>query len=77
MVARYRHAAGGPRGTRLTFETVGPARLREGYMIPARDGHQPRLVLDLEKTTPAEFRQVAAATAGRGWVFPSAASLPS
>lgn len=66
VVARYRHAAGGPRGTRLTFETVGPARLREGYMIPARDGHQPRLVLDLEKTTPAEFRQLAAATAGRG-----------
>lgn len=61
VVARYHHAAGGPRGTRLTFETVGPARLREGYMIPARDGHQPRLVLDLEKTTPAEFRQLAAA----------------
>ncbi|PWC50161.1 N-acetylmuramoyl-L-alanine amidase [Azospirillum sp. TSA6c] len=60
VVARYHHA-GGPRGTRLTFETVGPARLREGYMIPARDGHQPRLVLDLEKTTPAEFRQLAAA----------------
>lgn len=66
VVARYRHAVGGPRGTRLTFETVGPARLREGYMIPARDGHQPRLVLDLEKTTPAEFRQLAAATAGHG-----------
>ncbi|KAA0591719.1 N-acetylmuramoyl-L-alanine amidase [Azospirillum lipoferum] len=59
VVARYHHA-GGPRGTRLTFETVGPARLREGYMIPARDGHQPRLVLDLEKATPAEFRQLAA-----------------
>ncbi len=66
VVARYRHATVGPRGTRLTFETVGPARLREGYMIPARDGHQPRLVLDLEKTTQAEFRQLAAATAGHG-----------
>ncbi|MBY6264627.1 N-acetylmuramoyl-L-alanine amidase [Azospirillum sp. 412522] len=65
VVARYHHAAGGPRGTRLTFETVGPARLREGYMIPARDGHQPRLVLDLERTTPAEFRQLAAASGGR------------
>lgn len=60
VVARYHHA-GGPRGTRLTFETVGPARLREGYMIPPRDGHQPRLVLDLEKATPAEFRQLAGA----------------
>ncbi|PWC81902.1 N-acetylmuramoyl-L-alanine amidase [Azospirillum sp. TSH100] len=59
VVARYHHA-GGPRGTRLTFETVGPARLREGYMISPRDGHQPRLVLDLEKTTAAEFRQIAA-----------------
>ena len=53
-------------GTRLTFETVGPARLREGYMIPARDGHQPRLVLDLEKITQAEFRQLVAAKAGHG-----------
>ncbi|PWC67065.1 N-acetylmuramoyl-L-alanine amidase [Azospirillum sp. TSH7] len=61
VVARYHHAAGGPRGTRLTFETVGPARLRDGYMIPARDGHQPRLVLDLEKISAAEFRQLAAA----------------
>ncbi|CAO3419131.1 N-acetylmuramoyl-L-alanine amidase [Azospirillum endophyticum] len=63
VVARYHHA-GGPRGTRLTFETVGPARVREGYMIPARDGHQPRLVLDLEKTTAAEFRQLAAGREG-------------
>ncbi|WP_372398284.1 N-acetylmuramoyl-L-alanine amidase [Azospirillum sp. HJ39] len=69
VVARYHHAAGqsagGQRGTRLTFETVGPARLRDGFMIPARDGRQPRLVLDLERTTPAEFRQLAAASAGR------------
>ena len=62
VVARYHHSAGGPRGTRLTFETVGPAKLREGYMIPPRDGRQPRLVLDLEKTTVAEFRQLAAAS---------------
>lgn len=62
LVARYHHAAGGPRGTRLTFETVGPAKLREGYMIPPRDGRQPRLVLDLEKTTAAEFRRLAAAS---------------
>lgn len=62
VVARYYHAAGGTRGTRLTFETVGPAKLREGYMIPPRDGRQPRLVLDLEKTSAAEFRQLAAAS---------------
>ncbi|CAO3405851.1 N-acetylmuramoyl-L-alanine amidase [Azospirillum largimobile] len=65
VVARYYHAAGGTRGTRLTFETVGPAKLREGYMIPPRDGRQPRLVLDLEKTTAAEFRQLAAASGAK------------
>ncbi|ANC90702.1 N-acetylmuramoyl-L-alanine amidase [Azospirillum humicireducens] len=65
VVARYHHSAGGPHGTRLTFETVGPAKLREGYMIPPRDGRQPRLVLDLEKTTAAEFRQLAAASGAR------------
>ncbi|CBS85777.1 N-acetylmuramoyl-L-alanine amidase [Azospirillum lipoferum] len=65
VVARYHHSAGGPRGTRLTFETVGPAKLREGYMIPPRDGRQPRLVLDLEKTTVAEFRQLAAASGAK------------
>ncbi|ALG69853.1 N-acetylmuramoyl-L-alanine amidase [Azospirillum thiophilum] len=69
VVARYHHAAGqgagGQRGTRLTFETVGPARLRDGFMIPARDGRQPRLVLDLERTTPAEFRQLAAVSGGK------------
>ncbi|MFP5512820.1 MAG: N-acetylmuramoyl-L-alanine amidase, partial [Alphaproteobacteria bacterium] len=71
VVARYHHSAGGPRGTRLTFETVGPAKLREGYMIPPRDGRQPRLVLDLEKTTAAEFRQLAAAP-GKGQLTMSA-----
>jgi N-acetylmuramoyl-L-alanine amidase len=76
VVARYYHAAGGPRGTRLTFETVGPAKLREGYMIPPRDGRQPRLVLDLEKTTTAEFRQLAAASgvaSGKGQLTMGAA----
>ncbi|MBP2302333.1 N-acetylmuramoyl-L-alanine amidase [Azospirillum picis] len=60
MVARYRHAGGAPAGgTRVTFDTVGPAKVRSAFMIPARDGHQPRFVLDLEKTTPAEFRRIA------------------
>ncbi|PWC33459.1 N-acetylmuramoyl-L-alanine amidase [Azospirillum sp. TSO35-2] len=62
VVARYHHAPDGGHGMRLTFDTVGPAKLRGAYMIPARDGHQPRLVLDMERTSPAEFQKIAAAT---------------
>lgn len=61
LVARYRYGVAEPGTLRVTFETVGPAKLRDAYMLPPRDGHQPRLVLDIERTTPAEFQRVAAA----------------
>lgn len=60
LVARYRYAAAESGGVRLTFETVGPARAKTAYMLPPRDGHQPRLVLDIERVTPAEFAALAA-----------------
>ncbi|MBP2228109.1 N-acetylmuramoyl-L-alanine amidase [Azospirillum agricola] len=62
LVARYRYGVTAPGTLRLTFETVGPAKLREAYTIPARDGRQPRLVLDIERVTPAEFQRLAAAS---------------
>ncbi|MGF7172377.1 N-acetylmuramoyl-L-alanine amidase [Azospirillum doebereinerae] len=61
LVSRYRYAVAEPGTLRVSFETVGPAKVREAYWLPARDGHQPRLVLDLERVTPADFQRVAAA----------------
>ncbi len=61
LVSRYRYAVVEPGTLRVTFETVGPAKLRDAYMLPPRDGHQPRLVLDIERVTPAEFQRIAAA----------------
>lgn len=61
IVARYRYSSPSPGALRLTFETVGPAKLREAYMIPPREGHQSRLVLDLERASPVEFQRLAAA----------------
>ncbi len=33
---------------RLVLDTTGPAHVASSYIIPARDGHQPRLVVDLK-----------------------------
>lgn len=33
---------------RLSLDTTGPAHVASSYIIPARDGHQPRLVVDLK-----------------------------
>ncbi|HYD68442.1 N-acetylmuramoyl-L-alanine amidase [Azospirillum sp.] len=54
LVQRYRY---GPTagGGRLVFETGGPVRVREAYIIPPREGHRPRLVIDLEGVSRAEF----------------------
>lgn len=59
LVSRYRYGMSGPGALQIAFETVGPARVREAYMLPPRDGHQPRLVLDIERVTPAEFQKLA------------------
>ena len=61
IVSRYRYTLVEPGTLRVTFETVGPAKVREAYLLPARDGHQPRLVLDIERVTAAEFQRIAAA----------------
>lgn len=61
LVSRYRYGLTGSGSLQVAFETVGPARVREAYMLPPRDGHQPRLVLDIERVTPAEFQKLAAA----------------
>lgn len=60
IVARYSYATPTPGVLRITFETVGPAKVREAYTIPPREGHQTRFVLDLERASPVEFQRLAA-----------------
>jgi N-acetylmuramoyl-L-alanine amidase len=60
IVARYHYSTPTPGALRITFETVGPAKVREAYTIPPRDGHQTRFVLDLERASPVEFQRLAA-----------------
>jgi N-acetylmuramoyl-L-alanine amidase len=54
MVKAYRVAAPKPGLMRLTLETSGPAALRNVELIPAREGYQPRLVIDLRPAVQGE-----------------------
>ncbi|WP_431856053.1 N-acetylmuramoyl-L-alanine amidase [Azospirillum sp.] len=55
LVQRYQRMAGDSGGLRVVFETNGPVQVREAYILPPRDGHKPRFVLDLAPTTPDAF----------------------
>lgn len=70
LVLRYRYATVEPDGLRLVLETAGPARVREAYMLPARDGHRPRLVLDLERASRSEVDSEALAALVRAQPAP-------
>ncbi|AWK86539.1 N-acetylmuramoyl-L-alanine amidase [Azospirillum thermophilum] len=61
IVSRYRYAVVEPGTLRLTFETAGPAKVRDAMMLPPRDGRQSRLVLDIERVSAEEFRRTASA----------------
>lgn len=66
LVLRYHCGPVGPAAVRLVFDTDGPVRVRDAFVLPAKDGHQPRLVLDLERVSAGEFdRAFAAAVLGR------------
>ena len=60
LVSRYRFEAREGGASRLVVETNGPAKVHEAFAIPAREGHKPRLVLDIAKATPAEVARLAA-----------------
>ena len=55
LVARYRFEGRDGGASRLVVETDGPVRVVESYLIPPRDGFTPRFVLDIARTTPAQF----------------------
>ena len=40
---------------RLVLNVSGPVRVREAFVLPPRDGKQPRFVLDMEPVSPAVF----------------------
>ena len=54
-VLNFRYAPYRPGTMRLVLEVAGPVRVREAFMLPPRDGKQPRFVLDLEPVSAAVF----------------------
>ena len=58
-----------PGATQLILETTGPARIRTAMVIPPSEGHQTRLVLDVESISPQAFAQEQ--QHGRGGASPS------
>lgn len=83
LVARYRFEGRDGGASRLVVETDGPARVVESYLIPPRDGFKPRFVLDIARTTPAQFaaaapviREAARPPAKKDPIVPVAAVLP-
>jgi N-acetylmuramoyl-L-alanine amidase len=67
---------------RLVLNVSGPVRVREAFVLPPRDGKQPRFVLDMEPVSPAVFAsemnkvrgtRVAEQPAGAAYTLPVAA----
>ena len=54
-VLNFRYAPYKPGTMRLVLNVSGPVRVREAFVLPPRDGKQPRFVLDLEPVSPAVF----------------------
>ncbi len=90
LVARYRFEGRDGGASRLVVETDGPVRVVESFLIPPRDGFKPRFVLDIARTTPAQFaasapiaappvaagRETARQPAKKDPIVPVAAALP-
>ncbi|HYI70803.1 MAG TPA: N-acetylmuramoyl-L-alanine amidase [Skermanella sp.] len=63
-VLNFRYAPYRPGTMRLVLEVAGPVRVREAFMLPPRDGKQPRFVLDLEPVSAAVFASEMSRTHG-------------
>lgn len=59
LVRRYFRTPAESGSLRLVVETNGPVQVREALMLPAKDGHQPRFVLDLVPSTSEAFSRTA------------------
>jgi N-acetylmuramoyl-L-alanine amidase len=60
LIDRYRQEGEGA-GRRLVFQGAGPVRVKEAFMIPPREGHQSRLVIDVARGAPPQSISAAAA----------------
>lgn len=63
-VLNFRYAPYRPGTMRLVLEVAGPVRVREAFMLPPRDGKQPRFVLDVEPVSAAVFASEMSRTHG-------------
>lgn len=78
LIARYRYEARDTGAPRLVFETTGPVRVLEAFTLPARDGFNPRFVIDIERASAAQVAQVVARAAASAPPVPKAeASRPA
>lgn len=59
LVIGYRVASVRPGAVRVILETDGPVAVRGAFGIPPQDGHQPRLVVDMQRIPAAEFARTA------------------
>jgi len=82
-VRGYRYAPYQAGTMRLVLDVAGPVRVREAFVLPPRDGRQPRFVLDIEPVSPAAFAaeinkvhgtRVADQPAGAAYTIPVATS---
>lgn len=61
LVKAFRYGLVMPGGSRIVFDLTGPAKITSSTMLDSANGQPPRLVLELEETDLATFKQVQAA----------------
>ena len=61
LVKAFRYGLVMPGGSRIVFDLTGPAKVTNATMLEAANGQPPRLVLELEESDAASFRQAIAA----------------
>jgi N-acetylmuramoyl-L-alanine amidase len=61
LVKAFRYGLVMPGGSRIVFDLTGPAKVASSTMLEAANGQPPRLVLELEETDAASFKQAIAA----------------
>jgi N-acetylmuramoyl-L-alanine amidase len=61
LVKAFRYGLVMPGGSRIVFDLTGPAKITNSTMLDSANGQPPRLVLELEETDLATFKQVLAA----------------
>ncbi|HYG85689.1 MAG TPA: N-acetylmuramoyl-L-alanine amidase [Azospirillum sp.] len=65
LVQRYSVVPTETGALRLVLETNGPVQVLEAFMLPPKDGHRPRFVLDLGRSTPDAFARAAQPAAAK------------